>query len=337
MKPEISQVRSLFLQISSQPREQWPALLDQLEPDQRQLREQLEALLKASLQPDSLLDQRSRLEGSGGSALKVGPQATIDQDSDSRPRPPSQLSTTYDMRDVQPDVVINGRYRLVEKIGEGGMGEVWVARQSEPVKRSVAIKLIKSGMDSKAVLARFEAERQALAIMDHPNIAKVLDGGLMPGGQPYFVMELVKGLPITEFCDRMKLTPEQRLQLFIPVCQAIQHAHQKGIIHRDIKPSNVLVAQFDDVPVPKVIDFGIAKATGGGLSEQTVVTVFGGIVGTPQYMSPEQAMLNNLDIDTRSDVYSLGVLLYELLAGAPPFSQEDLQRAGVLEVFAYRA
>ncbi len=236
------------------------------------------------------------------------------------------------MRDVQPDVVINGRYRLVEKIGEGGMGEVWVARQSEPVKRSVAIKLIKSGMDSKAVLARFEAERQALAIMDHPNIAKVLDGGLMPGGQPYFVMELVKGLPITEFCDRMKLTPEQRLQLFIPVCQAIQHAHQKGIIHRDIKPSNVLVAQFDDVPVPKVIDFGIAKATGGGLSEQTVVTVFGGIVGTPQYMSPEQAMLNNLDIDTRSDVYSLGVLLYELLAGAPPFSQEDLQRAGVLEV-----
>ncbi len=331
MKPEMDQVRALFLQISSQPRDQWNALLNQLEPQQQQFRAQLEALLQASVQPDSLLDQTSLLEGSG-SEVDAGRLATRDQSGDGSHRPAGQYSTTYDMRDVRPDVVINGRYRLVEKIGEGGMGEVWVARQSEPVKRSVAIKLIKSGMDSKAVLARFEAERQALAIMDHPNIAKVLDGGLMPGGQPYFVMELVKGLPITEFCDRMKLTPEKRLQLFIPVCQAIQHAHQKGIIHRDIKPSNVLVAQFDDVPVPKVIDFGIAKATGGGLSEQTVVTVFGGIVGTPQYMSPEQAMLNNLDIDTRSDVYSLGVLLYELLAGAPPFSQEDLQKAGVLEV-----
>src|SRR5580704_8509103 len=187
-------------------------------------------------------------------------------------------------------------------------------------------------MDSRAVIARFEAERQALALMDHPNIARVLDAGAAADGRPFFVMELVKGVPITAFCDARKLTPRERLELFVPVCQAIQHAHQKGVIHRDLKPSNVLVATFDDRPIPKVIDFGVAKATGQPLAEQTFHTGFGTVIGTPQYMSPEQATLNNLDIDTRSDLYSLGVLLYELLAGSPPFTRKDLDQAGVLEM-----
>ncbi len=240
-------------------------------------------------------------------------------------------TTSYSPPIGAAGVVVAGKYKLVEPIGEGGMGSVWLAHQTEPVKRKVAVKLIKAGMDSKAVIARFEAERQALAVMDHPNIAKILDGGLHDG-RPYFVMELVKGVPITDYCDKCKLTPRQRLELFVPVCQAIQHAHQKGIIHRDIKPTNVLVALYDDRPVPKVIDFGLAKATGGGLTDLSLNTGFGGVVGTPQYMSPEQASLNNLDIDTRSDIYSLGVLLYELLAGSPPFRTEELQRAGFMEM-----
>jgi serine/threonine protein kinase len=207
-----------------------------------------------------------------------------------------------------------------------------LAQQTEPVKRLVAIKLIKPGMDSKQVLGRFEAERQALALMDHPHIAKVLDGGATPDGRPYFVMELVKGVPITRYCDEHRLTPRQRLELFVPVCAAIQHAHQKGIIHRDIKPSNVLVALYDDKAVPKVIDFGVAKATGQQLTEQTLQTGFGAVVGTLEYMSPEQAGFDQLDIDTRSDIYSLGVLLYELLAGSPPFSRKGLEKAGLLEM-----
>ena len=238
----------------------------------------------------------------------------------------------YPGRDERVGSVLAGRYKLVEAIGEGGMGAVYLAQQTEPVKRAVAVKVIKAGMDSKAVLARFEAERQALALMDHPNIAKVLDAGTTESGRPFFVMELVKGVPITQFCDARKLTPRERLELFVPVCQAIQHAHQKGVIHRDLKPSNVLVALYDDRPVPKVIDFGVAKAAGSTLTDKTLMTGFGAVVGTPEYMSPEQASLNNLDVDTRADVYSLGVLLYELLTGTTPVDRKSLGKAALLEV-----
>jgi eukaryotic-like serine/threonine-protein kinase len=222
-----------------------------------------------------------------------------------------------------------GRYRLLEKIGEGGCGVVYMAEQSEPLRRRVALKIIKLGMDTKSVIARFEAERQALALMDHPNIAKVLDDGATSTGRPYFVMELVHGVKITDYCDQNHLTIRQRLDLFIQVCRAIQHAHQKGVIHRDIKPSNVLVATQDGVAVPKVIDFGIAKATQGKLTEQTVFTAFEQFLGTPAYMSPEQAQLGGMDVDTRSDIYSLGVLLYELLTSKTPFDAKELLADGL--------
>ena len=222
-----------------------------------------------------------------------------------------------------------GRYKLLEQIGEGGCGVVYMAEQEQPLRRRVALKVIKLGMDTKQVVARFDAERQALAMMDHPNIAKGLEAGATETGRPYFVMELVRGIKITDYCDQNNLTTQQRLELFSQVCRAIQHAHQKGIIHRDIKPSNILVTLHDGVPVPKVIDFGIAKATQGRLTDQTLFTAFQQFIGTPAYMSPEQAEMSGLDIDTRSDIYSLGVLLYELLTGKTPFDGKELLAAGL--------
>jgi eukaryotic-like serine/threonine-protein kinase len=300
------------------------AYLDEACGGDPRLRAAVEALLRArASDPDFLEQPAGSLAGTTGSVFSDRATATTDS-----------------IANEQPGIVLAGRYKLLEEIGEGGMGTVWMAQQQEPVKRLVAVKLIKPGMDSKAVLARFEAERQALALMDHPNIAKVFDAGTTEPngrtsvglGRPYFVMELVKGVPITEFCDKHRLTPRQRLELFVPVCQAIQHAHQKGVIHRDLKPSNVLVALYDDKPVPKVIDFGVAKATGVQLTEETLHTSFGAVVGTVEYMSPEQATFNQLDIDTRSDIYSLGVLLYELLTGTTPLQKKRVREATLLEV-----
>jgi serine/threonine protein kinase len=225
-----------------------------------------------------------------------------------------------------------GRYKLLQKIGEGGGGIIYMAEQEEPVRRRVALKIIKLGMDTKSVIARFEAERQALAMMDHLNIARVFDAGATETGRPYFVMELVRGVKITEYCDQNNLDTRQRLELCVQVCQAIQHAHQKGIIHRDIKPSNILVTLHDGVPVPKVIDFGIAKATEIRLTEKTLFTAFEQIIGTPAYMSPEQAEMSGLDVDTRSDIYSLGVLLYELLTSKTPFDAKRLLQGGLDEM-----
>jgi serine/threonine protein kinase/tetratricopeptide (TPR) repeat protein len=295
------------------------AYVDRACGDDHAARQQMESLLQAHAQVGRFLEPQASAPGA--------PTAAKDR---SRP-------TASDAGGESP-VAVLANYKLLEPIGEGGMGTVWMAQQTEPVRRVVALKLIKAGMDTKQVIARFEAERQALALMDHPNIAKVLDAGTSNGepggvspGRPYFVMDLVKGVPITRYCDEHRLTPKQRLELFIPVCQAVQHAHQKGIIHRDLKPSNVLVALYDGKPVPKVIDFGVAKAAGQPLTEQTLVTGFGAIVGTLEYMSPEQAEINQLDIDTRSDIYSLGVLLYELLTGSPPFTRTETEAVGLLE------
>jgi serine/threonine protein kinase/Tfp pilus assembly protein PilF len=307
------------------------------------LRQRIERLLQRHKEADSLLDRPA-----------VAPAVTGEY----TPDPGREPATRHTPEIREGAGTLIGPYKLLQQIGEGGMGVVFMAEQTQPVQRKVALKIIKAGMDSGQVLARFEAERQALALMDHPNIARVLDAGTVGGqqsavssqeehscsvptatrplpteqGRPYFVMELVKGLPMTKYCDERRLTLRERLELFIPVCHAVHHAHQKGIIHRDLKPSNVLVTQYDGKPVPKVIDFGIAKATGQKLTERTLFTEFGAVVGTLEYMSPEQAELNQLDIDTRSDVYSLGVLLYELLTGTTPLSRKRLGDAAFLEV-----
>jgi serine/threonine protein kinase/tetratricopeptide (TPR) repeat protein len=310
MSDQANQAKSIFLAaIDGHTAQQWPAFLDEACAGDVQLRAQVEKLLRAQAALGSFHETR-----------RLG------------------LAPTGDERIRECPGALIGPYKVLEQIGEGGFGVVFLAEQQQSIRRLVALKLLKHGMDTRQVLARFEAERQALALMDHPNIARVLDAGETPpacaGGspRPYFVMELVKGMPITQFCDHHHLAPEARLKLFIDVCHAIQHAHHKGVIHRDIKPGNVLVTLHDGVPVVKVIDFGVARAMGQKLTERTLFTTRGQMVGTPAYMSPEQAEMSGLDIDTRSDVYSLGVLLYELLTGTTPLEISRLQDVGYAEM-----
>jgi len=287
------------------------------------LRARVEALLAADAQSRGFFDSAAPLKA-GVSLGAVWESAGAETGAAQIGGPPSPL--------LEGPGSCIGRYKLVQKIGEGGCGVVYMAEQSEPLRRQVALKIIKLGMDTKSVIARFETERQALALMDHPNIARVLDAGATDLGRPYFVMELVRGIKITDYCDQNRLDTRRRLELFVQICHAIQHAHQKGIIHRDIKPSNILVTINDGQPIPKVIDFGIAKATGGWPRDQTSFTGREQFIGTPAYMSPEQSEMGGLDIDTRSDIYSLGVLLYELLAGRTPFDGKQLLQSGLVEM-----
>jgi serine/threonine protein kinase len=327
MNPKPSREETIFFAAAAMNTpEERAAFLDRECAGDAALRQRVEVLLQAADDAHNVLDGAPIADNA-----PAGPRGTI----------------VLPVNEKPGDII--GRYKLLQQIGEGGCGVVYMAEQSEPVRRRVALKVIKLGMDTKQVIARFEAERQALALMDHPSIAKVFDAGATEGrlpsrpelgdkdvaaplsaGRPFFVMELVRGTKITDFSDRQKLSTRERLDLFIQVCSAIQHAHQKGIIHRDIKPSNVLVTIIDGVPVPKVIDFGIAKATNQQrLTDKTLFTAFEQFIGTPAYMSPEQAEMSGVDIDTRSDIYSLGVLLYELLTGRTPFDPAELIRSGV--------
>jgi non-specific serine/threonine protein kinase/serine/threonine-protein kinase len=305
MNVDPAQVRAIFLEaVEKQSPDTWDQFLDDACTGDNELRRQVANLLAAHCNAGAFLARGA-----------VAPAKPVDA-------PAIQEG---------PGTVI-GPYKLLEEMGEGGFGVVFLAEQSAPIRRKVALKILKPGMDTRQVVARFEAERQALALMDHPHIAHVFDGGATASGRPYFVMELVKGVPITDFCDQNRLTPRQRLELFLPVCQAVQHAHQKGIIHRDLKPSNVMVSRHDTTPVIKVIDFGVAKAMGQELTDKTLFTGLTQMIGTPLYMSPEQAGMSDLDIDTRSDIYSLGVLLYELLTGTTPFDRARFKQAAYEEI-----
>ena len=314
---------SLFHQALEKPSDERTAFIAAACGADAALRQRVEVLLAAHSDPKSFLNRPA------AEVLLTSGHMPKHNANGGEPAP-----TSHQVPDAMPGTTVAGRYRLLEAIGEGGMGTVWMAEQRVPVKRLVALKLIKLGMASKTVLARFEAERQALALMDHPNIAKVLDGGTSEDGRPYFVMELVRGIPLTQYCDERRLSISERLDLFVQICQAVQHAHQKGVIHRDIKPTNILVTEHDGRPVPKVIDFGLAKALQGAhaLTEQTLYTAFGAMVGTPLYMAPEQVGISALDVDTRSDVYALGVILYELLTGSTPLEKQRFKEAAWDEI-----
>lgn len=314
MNTDPSNIKEIFsAALNRATREERSAFLDEACQGNAALRNEVEELLAADAEAGSFLGEPAVARPTNAEDDEQGP------------------TVNYCPSENSPGDTI-GRYKLLQQIGEGGFGVVFMAEQTEPVRRKVALKIIKPGMDTKDVIARFEAERQALALMDHTNIARVFDAGRTDTGRPYFVMELVNGIPINDFCDRHRLDTKARLKLFVPVCSAVQHAHQKGVIHRDLKPSNILITLYDGTPVPKVIDFGIAKAISQKLTEKTLFTAYGQFIGTPQYMSPEQSELSGLDIDTRADVYALGATLYEVLSGCPPFDPEKLRSAGFREV-----